>query len=115
MLRSLMQSRSEAGSTGQNEEHGTRGSRWRQQESRSRFISRKNYGRSIGKRRKRSFMPTSWQTSEENFTTFTDIPVLPNVWIRTAMQSLKSWQGNSWTRDRRVSIIQVFDIAGEPA
>ena len=68
---------------------------WRLRESRSRFISQKNCGRSIGKKRKRFFMPISWQISEENFMTFVTIPVLPNVWIRTAMQPLKNWQGNS--------------------
>ena len=59
----------------------------------SRFISRKKNGKSTGKRRKHFFMLISWQISEGNFTIFVTIPVLPNVWIRTAMQPLKSWRG----------------------
>jgi hypothetical protein len=57
---------------------------WKQRGLRSRFIGRKSYGKSTGKKRKHFFMPISWQISEENFTIFAAIPVLPNVLIRTA-------------------------------
>ena len=59
-----------------------RGSQSRQQASKSRFIRRKSYGRSTGKKRKRFFTLISWQISEENFTTFVAITVLPSVSIR---------------------------------
>src|SRR5882762_11269466 len=103
MRRSLTPNRWEAVSMDQNEERGTPGSRWRQQESKSRFISRKNYGRSTGKKRKHLSMLISWWISEDNFTTFVEIPVLPNVWIRTAMQRLRSWQENSDRKSTRLN------------
>src|SRR5882672_2572236 len=46
------------------------GSPWKQRESRPRFINQRNCEKSIGKRRKPSYVPTSWPISEENFTTF---------------------------------------------
>src|SRR6266436_7231051 len=115
MRRSRTPSRSEAVSMDQNEERGTRGSRWRQQESKSRFISRKNYERSIGKKRKRLLMLISWQISEGNFTTFVWIPVLPNAWIRTVTPYLRNWRSNCWTLSRPVSFIRASAIEREPA
>src|ERR1700676_2907895 len=99
----------------QNEERGMRDFLSKQRGSRLRSISRKNYGRSIGKRRKFSFTAISWQIFEGSFMTLAWIYVSANVWIRTAMQHLKSWQRYFYMEDRRVSFIRVFDIVEEPA
>jgi len=96
-----MQSRSEAGSTGQNEEHGRGGfSLEDQKESSSRFISRRNTGDSMAREgnvplcRLLGRLPREFHDIYGNsgFAKCSD---------PKAMQSRKSWQGNSGQRDRR--------------